>query len=172
MQEIGVDISGNKTKAVFDMFKSGKMFTYVITVCDETSAERCPIVPDVTRRFHWGFPDPSSFQGTHEEKLAKTREVRDMIKAKTEEHQVFWKPIRQPARNERKARIEHVVQHIENDGARVSVGLNRDAESAPFPPEGCALILRHWLSHHALSSGTHQQPSGGVALLHPSAGLD
>jgi arsenate reductase len=84
MREIGMDISGNPTKAVFDMFKSGKIFAYVITVCDEASAERCPIFPGVTKRLHWSFPDPSSMQGTHEEKLAKTREVRDTIKAKIE----------------------------------------------------------------------------------------
>jgi arsenate reductase len=85
MQEIGLDISGNPTKAVFDMFKSGKLFSYVITVCDEASAERCPIFPGVTKRLHWSFPDPSGFQGTHEERLAKTRGVRDTIKAKIEE---------------------------------------------------------------------------------------
>ena len=85
MQEIGIDISGNQTKAVFDMFKSGKMFAYVITVCDEASAERCPIFPGVTKRLHWSFPDPSSVQGTPEEKLAKTREVRDIIKEKIEQ---------------------------------------------------------------------------------------
>jgi len=85
MQEIGMDISSNPTKAVFDYFKSGKIFAYVITVCDEASAERCPIFPGVTRRLHWSFPDPSSVQGTHEEKLAKTREVRDTIKTKIEQ---------------------------------------------------------------------------------------
>jgi arsenate reductase len=85
MREIGIDISGNKTKAVFDMLKSGKIFAYVITVCDETSAERCPIFPSVTKRLHWSFADPSSFQGTHEEKLARTREVRDSINGKIEE---------------------------------------------------------------------------------------
>ena len=84
MQEIGIDISGNQAKAVFDYFKSGKIFSYVITVCDEASAERCPIFPGVTQRLHWSFPDPSSFQGTHAEKLAGTRTVRDTIKAKVE----------------------------------------------------------------------------------------
>ena len=84
MREIGIDISGNQTKAVFGMFKSGKTFQYVITVCDETSAERCPIFPGVTTRLHWSFPDPSKFQGTHEEKLGQTREVRDTIKARIE----------------------------------------------------------------------------------------
>ena len=85
MQEAGIDISGNPTKAVFDYVKSGKMFAYVITVCDEASAERCPIFVGTTNRLHWSFPDPSSFQGTHEEKLAKTREVRNTIKLKIEQ---------------------------------------------------------------------------------------
>jgi arsenate reductase len=85
MREIGIDISRNQTKAVFDMYKSEKNFAYVITVCDETSAERCPIYPGVTTRLHWSFPDPSSFQGTHDEKLARTREIRDTIKAKIED---------------------------------------------------------------------------------------
>lgn len=85
MQEIGIDISGNDTKSVFDMFKSGHMFAYAITVCDEASAERCPIFPGVTKRLHWSFPDPSSLTGTHEERLACTREIRDMIKSKIEE---------------------------------------------------------------------------------------
>jgi arsenate reductase (thioredoxin) len=84
MQETGIDISGNKTKGVFDYIKAGTMFAYVITVCDETSAERCPIFVGITKRLHWSFPDPSAIQGTHDDKLAKTREVRDAIKAQIE----------------------------------------------------------------------------------------
>jgi len=85
LQEIGIDISQNMTRAVFDVFKSGELFAYVITVCDEASAERCPIFPGVTTRLHWSFPDPSGFPGAREEKLARTREVRDTIKAKVEQ---------------------------------------------------------------------------------------
>ncbi len=84
MREVGIDISQNQTKAAFDFIRRGDHFHYVITVCDETSAERCPVFPGVTQRLHWGFPDPSSFQGTPEEKLACTREVRDAIKARIE----------------------------------------------------------------------------------------
>ena len=84
MQEVGIDISGNKTKSVTDMIKSGKSFSHVITVCDETSAERCPIFPGITRRLHWSFPDPSAIQGTREQKLERTREIRDMIKTRVE----------------------------------------------------------------------------------------
>jgi arsenate reductase len=84
MQEVGIDISHNKTKSVSEMLKWGKMFQYVITVCDETSAERCPIFPGITKRLHWGFPDPSVIQGTHEQKLDRTRQIRGMIKSQVE----------------------------------------------------------------------------------------
>jgi arsenate reductase (thioredoxin) len=67
------------------VFKSGKFFGYVVTVCDEASAERCPIFAGVTKRLHWSFPDPSTLTGTNEKKMAKVREIRDMIKAKVEQ---------------------------------------------------------------------------------------
>ena len=80
LQEEGIDITGKPTKAVFDLFKQGKLYSYVITVCDEASAERCPIFPGITQRLHWSFTDPSKFQGSDEEKLAKVREVREEIR--------------------------------------------------------------------------------------------
>lgn len=80
MQEVGIDISHKKTQAVFDVFKSGKLFSYVITVCDETSAEKCPIFAGVTRRLHWSFPDPSTLVGAREHKLVEVRKIRDEIR--------------------------------------------------------------------------------------------
>ena len=79
MKEARIDISKNKTQAVFDVFKSGELFAYVITVCDESEAEGCPIFAGVTKRLHWSFPDPSKFSGSLEEKLERTRKVRDQI---------------------------------------------------------------------------------------------
>jgi arsenate reductase (thioredoxin) len=79
LREIDIDISKNKTQAVFDVFKSGELFAYVITVCDESEAKGCPIFPGVTTRLHWSFPDPSKFDGTTEEKMRETRRVRDKI---------------------------------------------------------------------------------------------
>jgi arsenate reductase len=84
MREVGIDISQKETRAVFDVFKSGKLFSHVITVCDETSAERCPIFPGVAKRLHWSFPDPSALTGTHDEKMAGVRQIRDEIRAKIE----------------------------------------------------------------------------------------
>ena len=80
MKEDGIDISQNKTKSVFDMFKQGRMFGYVVTVCDKEAAEKCPIFPGVANRLHWSFADPSSLTGTEGEKLLRTREIRDEIK--------------------------------------------------------------------------------------------
>jgi len=84
MREVGIDISHKGTQSVFDVFKSGELFAYVITVCDETSAERCPIFPGVTTRLHWSFPDPAALTGTHKERLAGTREIRDQIRERIE----------------------------------------------------------------------------------------
>ena len=80
LAEEGIDISGKKTVSAFDLLKEGKFFTYVVTVCDEASAESCPIFPGTRERIHWGFPDPSTFTGSDEEKLERIREIRDAIK--------------------------------------------------------------------------------------------
>jgi len=82
MAEDGIDISQNATKSVDEILHAGKAYDYVITVCDEASAERCPIFPGSGQRLHWGFPDPSQFTGIHAEKLEQTRNVRNAIAAK------------------------------------------------------------------------------------------
>jgi len=82
MKDMGIDISNKLTRDVFDLYKAGRMYTYVITVCDEASGERCPLFAGVTKTLHWSFEDPASFQGSEEEKLRHTIQVRDQIKAK------------------------------------------------------------------------------------------
>ena len=81
MREIGIDISQNKTKDVFEFFKKGVLFHYVVTVCDETQAERCPVFPGQTQRVHCSFPDPASLTGSNDERIERTRVIRDQIKA-------------------------------------------------------------------------------------------
>jgi arsenate reductase len=85
MAEIGIDISNQKPKSVFDLFVNGDRFNYVITVCDTKASEKCPIFPGVTHREHWSFEDPSILVGNEEEKLAHIRVIRDEIKSKIEE---------------------------------------------------------------------------------------
>ncbi|MBU6351049.1 MAG: arsenate reductase ArsC [Chloroflexi bacterium] len=80
MQEVGIDLSAAQTKSVFDLYRSGQIFSYVVTVCDQEAAERCPIFPGVTQRLHWSFPDPAAATGGDAEKLEQTRAVRDAIR--------------------------------------------------------------------------------------------
>ena len=84
LQEAGIDISAKPTQAVDDVSRSGQLFSYVVTVCSEAEAEGCPIFQGFAKRLHWPFPDPSKLTGSHEEKLARVREIRDQIRRKVE----------------------------------------------------------------------------------------
>jgi len=84
MQEDGIDISKNETNSAFDFYKEGRIYSYVIAVCDKEAAEQCPVFPGQAKRLHWPFNDPSAATGTEEEKLDKIREIRDQIKKKVE----------------------------------------------------------------------------------------
>lgn len=80
MREDGIDISGNGTQSVFELARQDRGFHYVISVCDAAAAERCPVFPGVASRLSWSFADPSTFEGTDAERLAKTIVVRDEIR--------------------------------------------------------------------------------------------
>ena len=81
MQEIGFEISGYRSKGIAE-FLGKEHFEYLITVCHEAE-ENCPRVwPGVNQRLHWSFEDPAAFEGTAEEKVAKFRQVRDLIQEK------------------------------------------------------------------------------------------
>jgi len=82
--EIGIDIAGKPTQSVDDVLRSGRRFSHVVTVCSEAEAEGCPYFPGVAQRLHWPFPDPSKLIGSHDEKLARVREIRDQIRRKVE----------------------------------------------------------------------------------------
>ncbi len=82
MRQTGLDISGNSTQSVFGLFRKGRLYHAVITVCDEASAENCPIFPGRVKRLAWSFTDPSTFTGSKQEILEKTAQVRDQIKQK------------------------------------------------------------------------------------------
>ncbi len=84
MKEVGVDVSGAKSKGI-DTYLGKVLFQYLVTVCDDAE-KNCPTTwPGVNQRLHWSFEDPAAFQGTDEEKLAKFRQVRDQINEKVKE---------------------------------------------------------------------------------------
>ena len=82
MQESDIDISGKIPRSVFDVYKSGEMFSYIITVCDQASAEQCPVFLGLIKQLHWSFPDPSKITGTEDEILEGVRRIRDSIRDK------------------------------------------------------------------------------------------
>jgi len=84
MQEMNIDISHQQTKSVLQMQQLGN-FDYVISVCDESVDQACPVWPGKARKLHWPFADPSKFQGEFAERLKKTIRVRDQIKMKITE---------------------------------------------------------------------------------------
>lgn len=86
MHEVGIDLTGKPTQAVFDLFQQGRLYNAVITVCDKEAAERCPVFPGIVKRIAWSFKDPSAFSGSREEVLQHTREVRDEIEQKIKEY--------------------------------------------------------------------------------------
>ena len=79
MREEGIDLSGKKPRSVFELFKQGRLFDHVITVCGEED-EKCPIFPGITKRWHMPFKDPASVKGSPEERLKQVRQIRDEIK--------------------------------------------------------------------------------------------
>jgi len=84
MAEVGIDISKKRTQTVFDAVKAGHAYRFVITVCDKSTQEKCPVFPGVTTRLEWSFPDPSSATGSDTERLEVARNVRDMIRERIE----------------------------------------------------------------------------------------
>lgn len=80
LKEEDIDISEHESKSVFELFKEGRQFNYVITICDEVKAKECPTFPGLTHRIHWSFDDPSDFEGEYSAKLAKTRLIKNEIK--------------------------------------------------------------------------------------------
>jgi arsenate reductase len=76
MKEIGIDISGQRSKSVAEF--SGQSFDYVVTVCNN-ARDNCPVFPAGTERIHWSFEDPAAVQGSEPERLAAFRRIRDRI---------------------------------------------------------------------------------------------
>jgi arsenate reductase len=74
MHEMGIDISGHRSKSVEEFV--GQEFDVVITVCD-SARESCPVFPARTKRIHWSIEDPAAVVGSEDQKLDAFRRVRD-----------------------------------------------------------------------------------------------
>jgi arsenate reductase len=81
MHEIGIDISGHRSKSVEESV--GQSFDYVITVCDN-ARESCPVFRSATKRLHWSLEDPAAVEGTESERLAAFRRIRGELRDRIE----------------------------------------------------------------------------------------
>ncbi len=81
MKEIGIDISGHRSKSV-DEF-AGQHFDYVVTVCDN-ARDRCPTFPGRAERIHWSLEDPAAVKGSEPERTAAFRKTRDELEQRVQ----------------------------------------------------------------------------------------
>ena len=78
MREIGIDISGHRSKSADEFV--GQDFDYIITVCDK-ARETCPTFPGKTERIHHSFEDPPAPGAADPDTtMAVFRRVRDQIR--------------------------------------------------------------------------------------------
>ncbi|MDC7235130.1 MAG: arsenate reductase ArsC [Spirochaetales bacterium] len=80
LKEDGIDIYDKKTQSVKEVYERGEKFSHIITVCDRTIENDCPIYPQPAEKMYWSFPDPEKIEGDDEEKKLKITEIRDVIK--------------------------------------------------------------------------------------------
>jgi arsenate reductase len=81
MREIGIDVSGQRSKSVEEF--AGQRFEYVITVCD-SARQRCPAFPGGGARIHWDVEDPADTKGRGEPSLQACRAARDALRTRIE----------------------------------------------------------------------------------------
>ncbi len=86
MQEVGIDISQQKSKNISEIPLD--KINIVITLCGD-AAERCPIFPGKVKKNHWSLDDPAKVQGSQEEIIKIFRKVRDKIKSYIENEKWF-----------------------------------------------------------------------------------
>ena len=75
LKEIGIDISGHRSKNVSEIPSSD--VDTVITLCAE---EECPVFLGKAKRLHWGLPDPTAAGGTEKYRLKSFRQIRDELR--------------------------------------------------------------------------------------------
>jgi arsenate reductase (thioredoxin) len=80
MREVGLDLSDKKSTDVYERLRRGESYDYLITVCDEAQAQRCPPALGLREEIHWSFSDPSALEGNEDERLQAVRDIRDAIR--------------------------------------------------------------------------------------------
>jgi arsenate reductase len=83
--EHGYDLSTHSVTDVFELYKEGHTFDYVVAVCSKEAYERCPIFPGVHQRLHWPLDDPSAMQVSEEERVYLTHKLIEQLETKIDD---------------------------------------------------------------------------------------
>jgi arsenate reductase len=81
MREIGIDISGHRSKGVSEI--PAERVGTVITLCAE---EECPVLLGRAERLHWGLPDPAAVTGDEAARLEAFRRTRDELRGRLQRY--------------------------------------------------------------------------------------
>jgi len=76
MREVGLDISGHRSKDVAEFL--GQNFHFIVRVCDKVR-ETCPVLPGAIWYLDWSLEDPAAAKGSPTERMTVFRRVRDEI---------------------------------------------------------------------------------------------
>ena len=80
MQDTGIDISVQRSKSIYEFLPAaGQPPDLIISVCSAADHD-CPTFPAHVQRLHWPFDDPAQADGSHDQKLAVFRKIRDEIR--------------------------------------------------------------------------------------------
>jgi arsenate reductase len=82
MHEVGIDVSGHRSKSVEEFL--GEEFDYVITVCDVARAA-CPKFDRSKRQLHWSITDPAELEAAGVVSIEAFRAARDELRVRLEE---------------------------------------------------------------------------------------
>lgn len=83
MDEVGIDISGQRSKSIKEYMGKATV-DYAVFVCAKAE-QNCPsIYPFAMNTLSWPFEDPAASYGTDAQLLAKFREIRDAIGGRIE----------------------------------------------------------------------------------------
>jgi len=85
MAEIGHDLSGAQSDNILDFYREGRLYEFVIYVCERGTEKDCPVFPGVRKTLHWPFPDPAALTGDETKRLDSLREIRDRIRERVGE---------------------------------------------------------------------------------------
>ena len=83
MEELDVPMIEPRSKS-WDEFADTAL-DVIITLCDDTAQETCPLWPGTPLTAHWPLPDPSFHSGTEENRLQFALAVAERLRAKIEE---------------------------------------------------------------------------------------